>query len=88
MSLTRDIDSDAAAARSPAASSRSPTTSAAASPPRGSRPAPSSTSLRSLGVNKVQGYFLSRPLALEAALDAARSGCPAFEPPGRVSLGS
>lgn len=34
--------------------------------------------LRSLGVDKVQGYYLSRPLPLEAALSAAQTPCPAF----------
>jgi EAL domain-containing protein (putative c-di-GMP-specific phosphodiesterase class I) len=35
--------------------------------------------LRSLGVDKVQGYYLGMPLPLEGALSAARSACPAFD---------
>ncbi len=34
--------------------------------------------LRSLGVDKVQGYYLSKPLPLEEALNAVRRACPAF----------
>ena len=34
--------------------------------------------LRSLGVDKVQGYYLSKPLPLDEVLSATRSTCPAF----------
>jgi GAF domain-containing protein len=34
--------------------------------------------LRCLGVDKVQGYFLSRPLPLDEVVTAARTTCPAF----------
>jgi EAL domain-containing protein (putative c-di-GMP-specific phosphodiesterase class I) len=88
MSLTRDIDSDAsrrALARGLISFAHDIGSSITA---EGVETRAELDVLRSLGVDKVQGYFLSRPLPLEAALDAAQSGCPAFEAPrGRVSIG-
>lgn len=89
MSLTRDIDSDAsrrALARGLISFARDIGSSITA---EGVETRAELDVLRSLGVDKVQGYFLSRPLPLEDALHAAQSGCPAFEAPhGRASLGS
>ena len=40
--------------------------------------------LRNLGVQKAQGYYLSRPGSMEDALTAFRVGCPAFAAPSSM----
>lgn len=88
MSLTRDIDSDPsrrALARGLISFAHDIGSSITA---EGVETRAELDVLRSLGVDKVQGYFLSRPLPLDAAVDAAQTACPAFDPsPGRASLG-
>jgi EAL domain-containing protein (putative c-di-GMP-specific phosphodiesterase class I) len=73
MSLTRDIDTDAARRALAAALIRFAHETGSKIVAEGVETASELSVLRSLGVNKAQGYFLGRPAPLANALQSSRA---------------